>query len=39
MRALKSDLVVAEVPRTGHAPTLEEPEAFDAIVDFLAITP
>jgi pimeloyl-ACP methyl ester carboxylesterase len=39
MRAIKGDLVVAEVPRTGHAPTLEEPEAFDAIVDFLATAP
>ncbi|MBI1188470.1 MAG: alpha/beta fold hydrolase [Alphaproteobacteria bacterium] len=39
MRALKSDVVVVEVPRIGHAPTLEEPEAFDAIVDFLAAVP
>ena len=36
MRAMKPDLDVAEVPRIGHAPTLEEPEAWDAIIDFLA---
>lgn len=39
MRALRPDLEVVEVPRVGHAPTLEEPDAFDAIVDFLARCP
>lgn len=39
MRALKPDLHVALVPNVGHAPTLEEPEAWDAILDFLARTP
>ena len=37
MRRVKPDLVVAEVPGIGHAPTLEEPEAWDAIVAFLAM--
>ncbi len=36
MRGLKPDLQAVEVPRVGHAPTLEEPEAWDAILDFLA---
>jgi pimeloyl-ACP methyl ester carboxylesterase len=36
MRSLKPDLEVVEVPRIGHAPTLEEPEAWEAIIDFLA---
>ncbi len=36
MRGLKPDLAVAEVARVGHAPTLEEPEAWDALLDFLA---
>jgi pimeloyl-ACP methyl ester carboxylesterase len=36
MRALKPDLAVAEVPRIGHAPNLDEPEAWDALLDFLA---
>jgi pimeloyl-ACP methyl ester carboxylesterase len=36
MRSMKPDLEVVEVPRIGHAPTLEEPEAWDAIVHFLA---
>jgi len=35
MRATKPDLVVAEVPRVGHAPTLEEPAAATAIDKFL----
>ena len=39
MRALKSDLDVVEVPRIGHAPTLEEPAAWDALIDFLARAP
>ncbi|MGE3142447.1 MAG: alpha/beta fold hydrolase [Hyphomonadaceae bacterium] len=39
MRALKPDLVSMEVPDIGHAPTLEEPEAWDALLDFLARTP
>ena len=39
MKALKSDLEVAEVPRVGHAPTLEEPEAWGAIAAFLQRAP
>lgn len=39
MRGLKSDLEVVEVPNVGHAPTLEEPVAWDALVDFLARVP
>jgi pimeloyl-ACP methyl ester carboxylesterase len=35
MRAVKADLEVAEVPRVGHAPTLEEPAAWQAISAFL----
>lgn len=36
MRGLKPDLDAVEVPRVGHAPMLDEPEAWDAILDFLA---
>lgn len=36
MLAIKEDLVVAEIPNVGHAPTLEEPSAWLPIVDFLA---
>jgi len=36
MAAEKPDLARVEVPDTGHAPTLEEPQARDAIDDFLA---
>jgi pimeloyl-ACP methyl ester carboxylesterase len=39
MRTLKPDLETAEVPRVGHAPTLEEPEARDALAAFLARVP
>jgi pimeloyl-ACP methyl ester carboxylesterase len=39
MRSVKADLVTAEVPNVGHAPTLDEPEAWDALLDFLAKTP
>lgn len=39
MRAAKPDLVTADVPNTGHAPMLDEPEAWDALLDFLAIAP
>jgi pimeloyl-ACP methyl ester carboxylesterase len=35
MRAVKPDLEVAEVPRVGHAPTLDEPAAWAAISAFL----
>jgi pimeloyl-ACP methyl ester carboxylesterase len=35
MREMKPDLEVANVPRLGHAPTLEEPEAWNAIAAFL----
>lgn len=36
MLRVKPELEVAEVPDTGHAPTLDEPEAWDAIAAFLA---
>ncbi len=36
MRALKPDLVEVEIENVGHAPTLDEPAAWDAILDFLA---
>jgi pimeloyl-ACP methyl ester carboxylesterase len=36
MRQVKPDLVYAEVPEIGHAPTLEEHEAWDAIAKFLS---
>jgi pimeloyl-ACP methyl ester carboxylesterase len=39
MRIVKQDLLAVEVPDVGHAPTLEEPQAWDAIVDFLAHVP
>lgn len=35
MRAIKPDLVAVEVPRVGHAPTLDEPTAWNAIAEFL----
>lgn len=35
MRSRKPDLVVAEIPDRGHAPTLEEPACIAAIDDFL----
>ncbi|HEY4126147.1 MAG TPA: alpha/beta hydrolase, partial [Rhizomicrobium sp.] len=35
MRAIKPDLVAVEVPRVGHAPTLDEPAAWGAIGEFL----
>jgi pimeloyl-ACP methyl ester carboxylesterase len=39
MRGLKPDLDVAEIPGVGHAPTLEEPAAWDALLNFLARVP
>ena len=39
MHGLKPDLIVAEVPRIGHAPTLEEPVASEAISRFLQSIP
>jgi len=36
MRALKSDLDTVTVEAVGHAPMLDEPEAWDAVLDFLA---
>lgn len=39
MRALKHDLEAIEVPGIGHAPMLDEPEAWDALLDFLAKAP
>jgi pimeloyl-ACP methyl ester carboxylesterase len=39
MRTLKPDLETAEVPRVGHAPTLEEVEARNALAAFLVRVP
>lgn len=39
MRAMKSDLVAVEIPDIGHAPMLDEPPAWDAVLDFLASAP
>lgn len=39
MRAVKPDLLSVEVPNVGHAPTLEEAESWDALLDFLARVP
>lgn len=36
MRALKPDLDTVSVENVGHAPMLDEPEAWDALLDFLA---
>ncbi len=39
MRAMKPDLVAVEIPDIGHAPMLDEPAAWDALLDFLAGVP
>lgn len=39
MRALKPDLEAVSVENVGHAPALDEPEAWDAVLDFLARVP
>lgn len=36
MRRIKPDLQFTEVPNVGHAPTLEEPQAWTAIEQFLS---
>ena len=36
MRALRPDMTAVEIPGAGHAPTLEEPQARDALDAFLA---
>lgn len=36
MRSLKPDLETVTVENVGHAPMLDEPEAWDAVLDFLA---
>jgi pimeloyl-ACP methyl ester carboxylesterase len=36
MRALKPDLETVEIDDVGHAPTLEEPQAWEALLSFLA---
>lgn len=36
MRAVKPDLVTVEIENVGHAPMLDEPEAWDALLGFLA---
>ena len=39
MRTMKPDLVAVEIPDIGHAPMLDEPGAWDALLDFLASVP
>lgn len=39
MRIVKPDLAAVDVPDVGHAPTLEEPAAWDALLSFLAKSP
>lgn len=39
MRLVMADMPSIDVPDVGHAPTLEEPAAWSAIVDFLAGVP
>jgi pimeloyl-ACP methyl ester carboxylesterase len=39
MRSVKPDLDVVEAPNIGHAPQLDEPEVWDALVSFLARVP
>ncbi len=39
MRLVKADLVAVDVPDVGHAPTLEEPPAWNGLLDFLARAP
>ncbi len=36
MQAMKADLETVTVSNIGHAPMLDEPEAWDAVLDFLA---
>lgn len=36
MRTLKPDLEAVTIDKIGHAPMLDEPEAWDALLDFLA---
>jgi pimeloyl-ACP methyl ester carboxylesterase len=36
MRQLKPDLAYVEVPRVGHAPCMDEPDAWEGLLDFLA---
>ena len=36
MRELKPDLITIDVADVGHAPILDEPQAWDALLDFLA---
>ena len=36
MRARKPDLEAVTLENIGHAPMLDEPEAWDALLDFLA---
>ncbi|MDX2276059.1 MAG: alpha/beta hydrolase [Hyphomonadaceae bacterium] len=36
MQSLKTDMEAVEVPDVGHAPILDEPAAWDPILDFLA---
>ncbi len=39
MRNVKSDIVTAEVAQVGHAPLLDEEDAWLALLDFLAVVP
>jgi pimeloyl-ACP methyl ester carboxylesterase len=36
MRELKPDLETVTIENVGHAPMLDEPEAWDALLNFLA---
>ncbi len=36
MRTLKPDMASVEIPNIGHAPMLDEPQAWDAVLGFLA---
>jgi pimeloyl-ACP methyl ester carboxylesterase len=39
MRNIKPDLETVEIEDVGHAPMLDEPQAWDALLDFLARAP
>lgn len=36
MRSLRPDMTAVQIPRAGHAPTLQEPAALDALDEFLS---
>lgn len=39
MRAVDPDMALVDVPRVGHAPSLEEPQAWNGVMDFLSKAP